>query len=73
MTIAKYRVGLIAVAAAIPLAACTDMDGRGRGPGYAYDRDGYVLGPNDNIYRENDGRYYCNKPDGTRGAVIRHG
>ena len=68
MTIAKYRVALIAVAAAIPLAACTDTGGRG--PGYAYDNDGYVLGPNDNIYRENDGRYYCNKPDGTRGLVI---
>lgn len=28
------------------------------------------LGPNDRIYRGNDGRYYCRRDDGTTGLII---
>lgn len=46
---------------------------RGRNNGYyrgsrrAY-RD--RLGPDDRIYRGNDGRYYCHRSDGTTGTII---
>lgn len=40
--------------------------GGGRRGGY---RDGR-LGPNDRIYRGNDGRYYCHRSDGTTGTII---
>ena len=30
----------------------------------------YVLSANDRIYRGQDGRYYCRRPDGTTGLVI---
>lgn len=55
-------------AATVPLAACSDFGDGGR-PGYA-SRDPYYLGDNDQIYRDQDGRYYCKKRDGTRGAII---
>ncbi len=63
---------LIALAATtIPLAACTDMGGGDDRPRYASNRDrDYYLGDNDQIYRDNDGRYYCKKRDGTRGAIV---
>ncbi|MGF7170593.1 outer membrane lipoprotein SlyB [Sphingobium xanthum] len=62
------RTALIAVAAAsLPLAACVGGD---EGPGYASDRGDYVLTSNDTVYRDNDGRYYCQKPDGTKGLII---
>jgi hypothetical protein len=59
----------LSVAAAFPLAACNDYGG---GPRYASDRghDGYYLRDEDSIYRDNDGRYYCRKPDGTTGLVV---
>ena len=73
------KTALIALAAALPLTACTSYgDER---PGYGYrdndrgrdrdrDRDGYVLRDNDQIYRDREGNYYCQKPDGTRGAIV---
>jgi hypothetical protein len=30
----------------------------------------YRLGPNDRIYRGNDGRYYCRRSDGTTGLIV---
>ncbi len=66
------RVALaIAIAAMLPLAACSDY-GLGGGPGYASDRhdDGYYIGDNDPIYRDRDGRYYCKKPDGSTGLIV---
>lgn len=29
-----------------------------------------VLGPDDRVYRGEDGRYYCRRPDGTAGLVV---
>ncbi|WP_150291929.1 glycine zipper 2TM domain-containing protein [Sphingobium estronivorans] len=70
---------LAAMLLALPLTACvTDGDG-GR---YGYDRpgrhDGYgrhrhggrQIGDNDYIYRDNDGRYYCKRDDGTTGTIV---
>jgi len=54
--------------AALPLAGCSDL-GMG-GSRYASDNDGYVLGNDDQIYRDGQGNYYCRKPDGTRGLII---
>jgi outer membrane lipoprotein SlyB len=67
MTLLAIRTPVIALAAAaMTLAGCNDL-----GLGSASSRDdGYVLGSNDNIYRDDSGNYYCRKPDGTRGAVI---
>jgi len=59
---------VITAAAMLPLAACNDYGGR---PGYASDyNDGYYLRDNDRIYRGDDGRYYCKKPDGTTGLIV---
>lgn len=61
---------LIAGAALLmPLAACTD-DGYGGRPGYASNNDGYYLGDNDAIYRDNSGGYYCKRKDGTTGVIV---
>lgn len=60
------RATCLALAAALPLAACVGDEG----PGYASDNDGYVLTQNDSIYRDDEGRYYCQKPDGTKGLII---
>ncbi len=61
---------LLAIAAtAMPLAACSDL-GLGGDTRYASDRDGYVLGRNDQIYRDDRGNYYCRRPDGRRGLII---
>ena len=65
---------LAAALLALPLTACvTDGDG-GR---YGYDRPGYhhrpggrPIGDNDYIYRDNDGRYYCKRDDGTTGTIV---
>ncbi|MFT3964435.1 MAG: glycine zipper 2TM domain-containing protein [Sphingobium sp.] len=57
------------MAMAVPLAACTE-DGYGGRPRYASDRDGYYLGDNDSIYRDNNGRYYCKRRDGTTGTIV---
>ncbi|MET0239672.1 MAG: glycine zipper 2TM domain-containing protein [Sphingobium sp.] len=56
--------------AALSLTACTGYGGDG--PRYASDRsrDGYYLGDNDQIYRDNRGRYYCKRKDGTTGAIV---
>lgn len=66
-----------ALVAMMPLTACVS-DGGGRG--YGYDRPstyngppgGYRrhLGDNDTIYRDNDGRYYCKRDDGTTGTIV---
>ncbi|MBB6123797.1 glycine zipper 2TM domain-containing protein [Sphingobium subterraneum] len=65
---------ILAALASIPLAACSSYD---NGPRYASDGprqyrpgDNYYLSDNDPIYRDNDGRYYCKKPDGTTGAIV---
>lgn len=61
----------LATAASLPLAACSSYgDDR---PRYGYrggDRDGYVLSDNDQIYRDRDGNYYCQRRDGSRGAIV---
>lgn len=69
------RKHLITVAAAatlagLPLTACSDILGGGSGTSSASDRDGYVMSDNDTIYRDENGRYYCKKPDGTTGTVV---
>lgn len=56
-------------ASALPLAACSDFGGGGPRYGYRGDR-GYDLSDNDVIYRDHDGRYYCKRRDGTRGAIV---
>ena len=38
-----------------------------RSGGYYQDR---TLGVNDRVYRGQDGRYYCRRPDGTTGLII---
>lgn len=85
MTLPLPRAAILALAAAasLPLAACSDY-GNDR-PGYSSRGDGYrdgsrrewrrgdgdyVLGRNDNVYRDENDNYYCQKPDGTRGALI---
>lgn len=60
---------LIAIAAAMPLAACDTYGGYDR-PGYAYSNDGYYLRDDDHIYRDARGEYYCRKPDGTTGVIV---
>jgi hypothetical protein len=67
-----------ALLAAAPLSACTTY-GDGYGNRYADDwgrqyRAGnyepYALGPDDYVYRGQDGRYYCKRHDGTVGLVV---
>lgn len=76
---------LIAAAALLPLAACTEYDrpgyasgpyaggGYGHGghyrPGDTYGRPGY-LSERDYIYRDGNGNYYCKRPDGSTGAIV---
>jgi hypothetical protein len=84
-TPAFSRTLLVALVAAMPLTACSsygdDRPGYGYRDGDRYrdgerrgdrrgDRGDYVLGRNDSVYRDDDGNYYCQKPDGTRGAII---
>jgi hypothetical protein len=54
---------------ALPLGACSDYASDRPGPGYR-DDGGYVLNDNDPVYRDNNGNYYCKKPDGTTGAIV---
>jgi len=62
---------LALVAATLPLGACASYgDDRPRYGGRDRDGDGYVLNDNDQIYRDRDGNYYCNRRDGTRGAIV---
>lgn len=64
------RLTFLMGALALPLAACSTYGGGG-GYGYgARPASGYYLGDNDVIYRDNDGRYYCKRPDGTTGAIV---
>ncbi|MBB5987186.1 glycine zipper 2TM domain-containing protein [Sphingobium lignivorans] len=63
----------VALVLALPLGACSDY-GNDR-PRYGYRGDGHrggehVMGRNDRVYRDRDGNYYCQKPDGTRGTII---
>lgn len=62
---------LAAATVCLPLAACADNYGDGRG---RYERPrgdrGYYLGSNDQIYRDEGGQYYCKRRDGTRGAIV---
>lgn len=65
------RVAMIATLAGLPLAGCSDVLGGGSGPGYASnDRDGYYMGDNDEVYRDQNGRYYCKRRDGTTGTIV---
>jgi hypothetical protein len=67
------RIPLLAAALlAMPLTACMS-DGYGGydrpsrpGPGYS----GRPISDNDYIYRDNDGRYYCKRNDGTTGTIV---
>ena len=69
------RTPIIAAALlALPLAACT-TDRYGDRYGYGYDRSagsysGRVITDDDYIYRDNDGRYYCKRSDGTTGTIV---
>lgn len=63
-----------AALAILPLSACTTTTDEGY---YGWDRDyragsyePYALGRDDQIYRADDGRYYCKRRDGTVGLVI---
>ncbi|WP_336963967.1 glycine zipper 2TM domain-containing protein [Sphingobium aquiterrae] len=63
------------ILASLPLGACMSDGGGGRG--YGYDRPGDRRPPhhrqlrdNDYIYRDNDGRYYCKRDDGTTGTIV---
>jgi outer membrane lipoprotein SlyB len=68
----------VAILAALPLSACVS-DGN-RGGRYGYDRPSDRNGPprhhrrhlsdRDEIYRDNDGRYYCKRDDGTTGTIV---
>src|SRR3546814_4876153 len=65
---------LAAALLAMPLTACVSD---GAGSRYGYDRPGYAqrpggrpIGENDYIYRDNDGRYYCKRDDGTTGTIV---
>lgn len=61
--------------AALPMAACTSDR---YGDRYGYDRPGTysgtryhrTLSENDYIYRDNEGRYYCKRDDGTTGTIV---
>jgi outer membrane lipoprotein SlyB len=71
------RTPIIAAALlALPLAACTtDRYGDHYGDRYGYNRpagtySGRVITDDDYIYRDNDGRYYCKRPDGTTGTIV---
>jgi hypothetical protein len=74
----------IALLAMLPLAGCYD-DGYGPNRGYGppppgdyrpereyREGDGRerALGRQDNVYRGQDGRYYCKRSDGTTGLVV---
>jgi hypothetical protein len=63
------RMAIAGAALLLPLAACTD-DGYGSRPGYASNNDGYYLADNDQIYRDNNGGYYCKRKDGTTGVIV---
>jgi outer membrane lipoprotein SlyB len=72
------RAPILAAAALtmIPLAGCATNDPFGSYDGY-YERyyrpgryDPYPLGRDDYVYRGNDDRYYCRRPDGTVGLVV---
>jgi len=59
-----------ATLASLPLGACATDDGHGYG--YGYDRP-YAARPirdDDYIYRDNDGRYYCKRSDGSTGTIV---
>ncbi|HWJ70982.1 MAG TPA: glycine zipper 2TM domain-containing protein [Sphingobium sp.] len=66
-------ISLAALTASLPLAACADGYGNDR-PRYERPRHnanrGHYLGDNDQIYRDNRGRYYCKRADGSRGAIV---
>lgn len=67
------RAGALAAFATASLSACSsDLLGGGGGPGYASnrDRDGYYMGDNDAVYRDDRGRYYCKRRDGTTGTIV---
>ncbi|BBD98141.1 glycine zipper 2TM domain-containing protein [Sphingobium amiense] len=64
-----------AILAMLPLGACTSDN---YGGGYGYNRPDRRGPPpryrpirdNDYIYRDNDGRYYCKRDDGTTGTIV---
>lgn len=79
----KLMIAASAVATAMTLGACSQYGSGYDRPGYVgdnwdaprYYRDGpnYTerrLSRNDRVYRGSDGRYYCQRPDGTSGLVI---
>ena len=67
-----------AALAALPLSGCATYGDRYDDPydGYyerhyrAGDYDPYPMSRNDRIYRGSDGRYYCQRRDGTIGLVV---
>nr|WP_087576312.1 glycine zipper 2TM domain-containing protein [Sphingomonas sp. CDS-1] len=65
---------LAAALLALPLTACvSDGDGNRYGydrPTYGQRTSGRPIGDNDYIYRDNDGRYYCKRDDGTTGTIV---
>lgn len=63
------------ILATLPTVACTTDR---YGGGYGYDRPGTYGGSrhhrglrdDDYIYRDNSGRYYCKRDDGTTGTIV---
>lgn len=70
------KVLIAGAAAATLVGGCSTMGGYGSPwyPDTVYRDDPVyqerVLGPNDNIYVGQDGRYYCRRPDGTSGLIV---
>lgn len=66
---------LAAALLALPLTACASD---GYGDRYGYDRPsrpyyghrGRPIREGDYIYRDNEGRYYCKRDDGTTGTIV---
>lgn len=60
-----------ALCATLALSACAEDDMHGDGGGYYGHRDnGYAIHDEDRIYRDNEGRYYCRRSDGSTGTIV---
>lgn len=63
---------IAASAALLPLTACANGGPFNDRNSYQDRRDGdeWQLGRNDRIYRDRDGRYRCQRSDGTTGLIV---
>lgn len=60
---------LAAALLALPLTACVS-DGYNDRPSRSGSYSSRAIGEGDYIYRDNDGRYYCKRDDGTTGTIV---